>query len=187
MKQLVKKACLLLCAALLAVTLTGCGARSTEIRYVIGVSLANLSEQWRLVLKDELEDEARKYSNVRLVITDAANDRDKQIRDLDRLMSFDIDLLIISPCDVEALTPEISRIYANIPVIVLDRAVEAYDYTLFIGPDNRLIGRQAGTAVLEILEENGVENGTVLELKNDYDDLVNENYHRIIAYIEEYF
>ena len=167
MKKIRKIAALLLCAVLSVLTLTACGTRTTEVRYVIGVSLANLSEQWRLVLKDELEEEARKYSGVRLVITDAADDRDKQIRDLDRLMSFDIDLLIISPCDVEALTPEISRIYARIPVIVLDRAVEAYDYTLFIGPDNRLIGRQAGTAVLDILEENGISRGSVLELRND--------------------
>lgn len=167
MKRFLKITGLLLGAALMAVLLTGCSARNTEVRYVIGVSLANLSEQWRLVLKDELEDEAKKYSSIQLVMTDAADDRDKQIRDLERLMSFDIDLLIISPCDVDALTPEISRIYAQIPVIVLDRAVEAYDYTLFIGPDNRLIGRQAGSAVLDILAENGIGQGSVLELKNN--------------------
>ena len=167
MRKIRKAAALLLCAALMLCTFSSCGTRSTEVQYVIGVSLANLSEQWRLVLKNELEEEARKYSSVRLVMTDAADDREKQIRDLDRLMSFDIDLLIVSPCDVEALTPEISRIYSSIPVIVLDRAVEAYDYTLFIGPDNRLIGRQAGTAVLDILAEAGIDGGTVLELKSD--------------------
>ena len=158
---------LLLCIILLLVCFTGCGARKTSIEYVIGVSLANLNEQWRLVLKDELEAEAKKYDSVRLVMTDAAGDSEKQAADVERLMGFGIDLLIISPSDVEALTPVISQIYSQIPVVVLDRAVEGYDYSLFIGPDNKLIGRQAGEAVLDIQEENYVINGSVLELKND--------------------
>lgn len=55
----------LLCLALLAVLLPGCSTRKTSVECVIGVSLANLREQWRLVLKDELEAEAEKYDGVR--------------------------------------------------------------------------------------------------------------------------
>lgn len=157
----------LLCLALLVPCLSGCSIRRTSVECVIGVSLANLREQWRLVLKDELEAEAKKYDGVRLVITDAAGDSEKQEADVERLMSYDIDLLIISPSDVEALTPVISKTYEKIPVIVLDRAVEGYDYSLFIGPDNNLIGRQAGRTVLELLEEDGIMDASVLEMKND--------------------
>lgn len=167
MNVLKRTAALLLCAVLILGCFSGCSARETSIEYVIGVSLANLNEQWRLVLKDELEAEAQKYDSVRLIMTDAAGDSEKQAADVERLMGFDIDLLIISPNDVETLTPVISQIYSQIPVIVLDRAVEGYDYSLFIGPDNKLIGRQAGEAVLDILAENNVLNGSVLELKND--------------------
>ena len=155
----------LLCLALLMPC--GCSVRRTSVACVIGVSLANLREQWRLVLKDELEAEAEKYDGVRLVITDAAGDSWKQESDVERLMSYGIDLLIISPSDVEALAPVISRTYAEIPVIVLDRAVEGYDYSLFIGPDNNLIGRQAGKTVLELLNEDGISDASVLEMKND--------------------
>ncbi len=155
----------LLCLALSM--LCGCSVRQTSVEYVIGVSLANLREQWRLVLKDELEAEAEKYDGVRLVITDAAGDSEKQESDVERLMSYGIDLLIISPSDVEALTPIISRTYEEIPVIVLDRAMEGYDYSLFIGPDNDLIGRQAGKTVLELLAEDGVSSASVLEMKNN--------------------
>lgn len=162
-----KRAALLGLCLVMLLACWGCGARETSIEYVIGVSLANLNEQWRLMLKEELEAEAQKYDSVRLVMTDAAGDSEKQAADVERLMGFDIDLLIISPSDVEALTPVISEIYFQIPVIVLDRAVEGYDYSLFIGPDNKLIGRQAGEAVLDILAENHVEGGSVLELKND--------------------
>ena len=128
---------LLLALCLLAGLLGGCAARQTEVQYLIGVSLANLSEQWRLVLKQELESEAEKYENIRLVFSDAAGSNQKQEEDIRRLLEYGIDLLIVSPADVDQLTPVISDVYAQLPVIVLDRAVEGYDYTLFIGPDNQ--------------------------------------------------
>lgn len=167
MKKFRQMLILFLCALMLVTPLSGCGARKTNIEYVIGISLANLREQWRLVLKSELEAEAAKYGNIRLVTTDAADDWKEQEADVQRLLSYGIDLLIISPSDVEALTPVISQVYAKIPVIVLDRAVEGYDYTLFIGPDNELIGRQVGQTVLDLLKEADISGGEVLELKND--------------------
>lgn len=158
-------------AAVCMAVLMGCvymgRARDTRVEYVIGVSLANLREQWRLVLKNELETEAAKYENVRLVILDAAGDSEKQAADVERLMGFGADLLIISPGDVEAVTPVIRRVYEEIPVIVLDRVAEGFDYSLFIGPDNSLIGCQAGEVVLELLKESGKKDGTVLEIKTD--------------------
>lgn len=158
---------LVLCMAVLMGCLHMGKARDTRIEYVIGVSLANLREQWRLVLKDELEAEAAKYESVRLVILDAAGDSEKQAADVKRLMGFGADLLIISPGDVEAVTPVIREVYEEIPVIVLDRVAEGFDYSLFIGPDNSLIGRQAGEVVLDLIKEDMAEDGTVLEIKTD--------------------
>lgn len=157
--------------------------RDTSIEYVIGVSLANLSEQWRLVLKNELEAEAAKHESVRLVILDAAGDRQKQEADVERLMGFGIDLLIISPGDAEAMTPIISAVYEKIPVIVLDRVVEGFDYSLFIGPDNGLIGRQAGEVVLDLLSESGQKNGSVLEIKTNSfaNESRSEDFSRVIS------
>lgn len=159
-----KRILALLCALTLLLTLclTGCNVRQTSVEYLIGVSLANLSEQWRLVLKSELEAEAAKYDNVRLVFSDAAGDSEKQEADIHRLLEYGIDLLIVSPTDVDQLKGAISQVYAQLPVIVLDRAVEGYDYSLFIGPDNQLIGQQAGQTVLSLLE--GEESPRVLEL-----------------------
>lgn len=154
---------LLLAVCLLAGALGGCAVRKTDVEYLIGVSLANLSEQWRLVLRQELEAEAEKYENVRLVFSDAAGSNQKQEEDIRRLMEYGIDLLIVSPTDVDRLIPVISDVYAQLPVVVLDRAVEGYDYTLFIGPDNQQIGQQAGAAVLTLLDEEQSHAG-VLEL-----------------------
>ena len=131
-----------------------------QISYVIGISQANMREPWRLVLTQEIREEAAKHSDVRLVITDATDNSEKQIADIQKLLDFGVDLMIVSPCDVKKVTPVVSDVYQSIPVIVLDRVVEGYDYSLFIGPDNELIGKQAGKSVSQML--NG--KGTVLEL-----------------------
>lgn len=132
-----------------------------QVDYVIGVSQANMRETWRLALISEIEDAAAEYPNIRLIMTDATSDGEKQKKDVERLMQFDIDLLIISPGDAREMTDVIGQVYQKIPVIVMDRGVEGFDYTLFIGPDNELIGRQAGEGAAKRLAEKG---GTVFEV-----------------------
>lgn len=142
----------------------GCrsGAEKGRIKYVIGVSQANMREPWRLVLIRELQEEAARHPEIRLVITDATADGEKQVEDIQRLLGYGIDLLIVSPHDVERITPVVSEVYQKIPVIVLDRVVEGYDYSLFIGPDNDLIGKQAGEAAVRLVRGSAAK---VLELK----------------------
>ena len=133
-----------------------------EAEYVIGVSQANMREAWRLALIQEIEEEAAKYQNIRIITTDATADVEKQKQDVEKLLQFGIDLLIISPCDTSKLTEKVEEVYqGGTPVIVMDRGVEGFEYSLFIGPDNDMIGRQAGETVMELL--NG-KAGTVLKL-----------------------
>jgi simple sugar transport system substrate-binding protein len=133
-----------------------------KIDYVIGVSQANMREPWRLVLTNELEEEAKLHSEIRLITSDATSNSEKQKKDVEKMLKYGIDLLIISPCDVEEMTPVISEVYnQKVPVIVMDKAVDGFNYTLFIGPDNKLIGKQAGEEVVNLL---GAKSGTVLEI-----------------------
>jgi ABC-type sugar transport system substrate-binding protein len=129
--------------------------------YVIGVSMANLTEPWRINMRDEIMAEAGHHPNVRIVFTDAADSSNRQIQDVRTLLGSGIDLLIISPNESEALSPVIAEAYKSIPVILLDRSVIGFDYTLFIGPDNRLIGKQAGQYVTELL---GPRGGKIVEI-----------------------
>lgn len=147
-----------LLSTILVFTMTACGRPAQEpVEYLIGVSQANMREPWRLVLMQELKDEAAKYPGIRLVFTDATQDGDKQEKDINRLLAYGIDLLIVSPCDAQKLTPVLGDVYQEIPVIVLDRGVEGFDYSLFIGPDNERIGRQAGDAVEKLNARNILE------------------------------
>jgi simple sugar transport system substrate-binding protein len=96
-----------------------------------------------------------------MVFTDAADSSARQIQDVHTLLDSGIDLLIISPNQSEALSPVVAEAYRRIPVILLDRSVVGFDYTLFIGPDNRLIGKQAGQYVASIL---GARGGKIVEI-----------------------
>lgn len=117
--------------------------------YVIGVSQPNLMEPWRIEMYKEIKEAAAAYKNIRIVFKDAGNNTQQQKDNLAELMDYDIDLLIVSMNDSDVLTPIISEIYEKIPVIVLDRDVDGYDYTLFIGLDNYSIGLEAGKFINE--------------------------------------
>ena len=148
--------------------LGGCagGTRETNVRYLIGVSMADLNTPWRTNLRESLEEYAGQYQDVRLIILDAAGDSEKQEQDISRLEKYGIDLLIVSPTDVEKMSGVVSGVYKKIPVIVMDRSVEGFDYTQYIGPDNELIGQQAAMQAIAYI--NGVGgNRRILEMITD--------------------
>jgi len=139
----------------------GRSVEPSSVRRLIGLSQANLSEPWRIAMTEEIRREAAAHSDMRVIVTDAVDSYGRQVADVEHLLAYGIDLLIISPTDSAALTPIVAQAYRSLPVIVLDRAVEGYAYTLYIGPDNRLIGRETGRYVSELL---GARGGTVLEV-----------------------
>lgn len=138
--------------------------------FVIGVSQSQLIEPWQIKINEEIKTEASKYKNIQVIYLDAVGSVSKQIQDLNKLNEYKIDLLIISPINSEEVTYEISKIYKKIPVIVLDRQIEGYDYTLYIGPDNTTLGKQVGDYVLDSLKsENDLnKNLNVVEIKGDF-------------------
>jgi simple sugar transport system substrate-binding protein len=147
-----------------AVILFSCAQapRGSGLRYLVGFSQANLTEPWRIEMTEEVKAEAARYSDMKIIYTDAADSTSRQIDDVHRLMDYGIDLMLISPTDSHELTPVVREAYSKIPVIVLDRAVEGYDYSLFIGPDNERLGREAGGVISELL---GDRKGAVLEIQ----------------------
>ncbi|MCJ7843236.1 substrate-binding domain-containing protein [Lederbergia sp. NSJ-179] len=132
------------------------------IDFVIGVSQPNLHEPWQVLMNEELRAEEAKHDNIRVIYADAAQSTKQQIMDINMLNKYGIDLLIVSVEDSSALTPVISAIYKKIPVIVLGRGVEGYNYTLYIGSDHHFIGEMAAEVAIDLL---GDEGGKVIEVK----------------------
>ncbi|NOV01037.1 substrate-binding domain-containing protein [Paenibacillus sp. LMG 31457] len=122
-----------------------------EPYFLIGISQPNLNEPRQLLMNNEIRKEAEKHKNVKLIFTDAAENSEKQVHDVQKLMKYGIDLLIISLNDSEKLTPIVTEVYKEIPVIVLGRGVTGYDYSLFIGSDNLAIGKKSGKLAADLL------------------------------------
>lgn len=136
----------------------------SSIDYVIGISQANYADEWHSVLIEDIKKEVKKYNNIRLVITDANKDIEKQKRDIDKLLKYGADLLIVTPCDSLLLTQTIKNVYQQIPVIVMDKSIQGFDYTLSIGLDNYGIGK----IVARLINTNAKGNNyKVLELSSD--------------------
>ncbi len=137
-----------------------------EVQFLLGVSQANTTEPWRLSVIADIQKEAASFPGLRVVVADASDSVRKQSQDLSRLLGLGCDLLIVSPADAAGLRPAVDLAYRKVPVIVIDRAVEGYNYSLYLGPDNRRIGREAGRYVASLLGRKG---GKVLEVLGRHD------------------
>ena len=113
-------------------------------KFLVGFAQDTMSNDWRKQQVKDVERELAHRANIRFIATDARGQTAKQILDIENLVKQGIDLLITSPRDAKALAPVISNTYKKgIPVVLLSRKVEGNDYTVFIGPDNLAIGKQA--------------------------------------------
>jgi ribose transport system substrate-binding protein len=152
------------CAARIGFVLlvaASCG-REQKGKYLVGFSQANLGEPWRVAMNAEVAERAKAYPDIEVVYADAQQDNAKQVADVENFLRQKIDLLIISPNEAKPLTPIVRRAFEQkIPVIVLDREIEGDTYTIFIGANNREIGKAAGEFAAKML--NG--KGDVVEIK----------------------
>jgi ribose transport system substrate-binding protein len=147
-----------LCAA---AALPACGRR-TESKFLVGFSQCNLGEPWRVAMNADVAARAKDFPQMEIVFADAQQDNAKQVADVENFLRQGINLLMISPNEAKPLTAVVRTAYERgIPVIVIDRAVEGDAYTAFIGADNRLIGREAGKLIGEILGGTG----NIVEIK----------------------
>lgn len=133
--------------AAIAMVLLSCGNRSDD--YIIGVSQCS-EDSWRQKLKEELEMATYFNEGVTLRFVSANDDSRLQERQIDSLASSGIDLLIVSPNQVDLLSEEIEKVYdAGIPVILFDRKTNSSKYTAFVGADNFQIGEMIGHCLAE--------------------------------------
>ena len=159
--ELIRKSNVLVC--LLLVCLSACflacsGGKKT---YVIGVSQCS-EDNWREKLNTELRDATYLHDNVGLRFVSAGDDDRQQAEQVNALTDECVDLLIVSPNQVNTITKSVDRAFdKGIPVILFDRKTGAGKYTAFIGADNEKIGRTIGEYVAARLGGHG----TVVEIR----------------------
>ncbi len=145
----------------LSILLVIIGCTQQPPRYVIGVSQCS-EDIWRDKQNGELRMGAYIQGDVEVRFASAYDSDQRQVQQIDSLVSTGIDLLIVAPNQVATISPAIDRAYdKGIPVIVFERKTNSKKYTAFIGADNYEMGRMMGEYIAQQL--NG--KGRILEIK----------------------
>lgn len=141
--------------ALVVVLVLILAACQSSKRYVIGVSQCSV-DNWREKFNNELRASTYLYDYVSLDIVSANDDDKQQMEQIDRLVDKNVDLLIVSPNQLNSIIPALQRAYdKGIPVILFDRKAATYKYTAFIGADNRRLGREMGEYLARRMKGSG--------------------------------
>lgn len=167
----------------LAAFMPSCSAQEDGMRYVIGISLADMQSPESIAITEEIKSEVAKHPDVTTVFYDAAGTSVKQCQDIEDMLTQRIDLLVITPNSGSDLIAEMNKVYdSGIPIIVLGYPPESAKYTMRIYVDNHEVGRMAGEYVRRLY---GNRPSTVLEIQGDPSSPISaerrQGFHEAIA------
>ena len=109
----------------------------------------------------EMNIEVLNYENIDIIVMDAEEDNQKQIRQIRELINRKVDVLIISPNEPNSITPiAVEAHRAGIPTIIADRKINSDEYTSYVGGDSYEIGKMAGEHASTLLPDQA----TILEI-----------------------
>ena len=131
-------------------------------KYTIGFSQCGKRDNWRLKIESEMETELLFHPDLSIIIKQSLEDSRNQVKQIDELINEGVDLLIVSPNEIEPIQQALEKIYEKgIPVILVDRNIQSNKYTAYIGGSNYEIGQFAG----EYIARNLNYTGNVLEIQ----------------------
>jgi signal transduction histidine kinase/DNA-binding response OmpR family regulator len=120
-----------------------------------------MDDVWRQAMMVEMNIEVSNYENIDIIVMDAEENNQKQIRQIRELIKRKVDVLIISPNESDSLTPIAVEAYrAGIPTIIADRKINSDEYTSYVGGDSYEIGKMAGQHASSLLPDSA----TILEI-----------------------
>lgn len=146
---------ILTCLALVIIAVAALDCTSDRHRYKIGVSQCS-EDAWRDKLNSELRMMGYINDSIDVTIKTAKDNSQTQIKQIDSLVQMGADLLVVSPNQVEAVTPAVEKAYKKgIPVILYDRKIKSNCYTAFIGSNNFQMGYDLGKYIANKLGGKG--------------------------------
>ena len=123
---------------------SSCLVPKSAVTYVIGVSISNNGDIFETRLIEELKRSALLYDNTRIFFVDANNNIGKQYTDIEDIIHYGADVLIVVPVDYNAVRAQLLGSSARPPVIVLDAYAHSNDFEGLITIDTSKIGKQVG-------------------------------------------
>lgn len=143
------------CCVLIAALCYSCTS-GNEKKFRIGISQLGHTDAWRKAMKEEIDREAVFYPELEIIYKQADYNSLTQVKQIEELVNNHVDLLIVSPYEAKPLTPIIKEVYAKgVPVIIVDRNINAGSYTSFIGADNLEVGKLAASYIANYLNKHG--------------------------------
>lgn len=140
---------IILCSLLL------CSCGNKPKKYIIGVSQCSM-DAWREKLNSELKTAEYLNDSVEVRLASADDDNASQLSQINYFIDQGVSLLIVSPNQVNAISPALERAQQKgIPVILVDRKTQSKKYTAFIGCDNYLLGKLVGDYIAQRLNGKG--------------------------------
>jgi signal transduction histidine kinase/AraC-like DNA-binding protein/ABC-type xylose transport system substrate-binding protein len=125
-------------------------------KFRIGFSQCQGGDDWRKTMLAEMKRELSFHDNVEFIYRDAEADSKKQLEQIEELAKLNIDLLIVSPNEIQPLSSGIEKIFdSGIPVVLVDRGINSKKYTAFIGASNFEVGQNAGRYTVSTLKGKG--------------------------------
>jgi len=118
-------------------------------RIKIGFSMATVKEERWQRDRDAFEAHCKKM-NVECLITVADNSKEKQVNDVDNLLTKNIDVLVIAPDDATQAASMVEKAKAqNVPVISYDRLINSDRIDLYISHQVPVIGKKMAEYALQ--------------------------------------
>ena len=128
---------------------------NAQHRIKVGFSISTLKNPFFMELKKGAEEKAAEL-DVELIALDALDNPAKQLSDVEDMLERGIDILLINPCDSDAVVPAVKAANrAHVPVICLDRNSASGNVSCYIASDNVEGGRMAARHIVEKLNGKG--------------------------------
>ena len=119
----------------------------------IGLSISTLNNPFFVTLAEGAEAAAKKLE-IGLTVADAGDDVTKQVSDIEDLVNSGISVLIVNPCDSDAVTGAVEAAKAaGVRVISVDRAVNGVEIDCQIASDNVKGAEQGTQYIVDMLGE----------------------------------
>ena len=130
------------------------GESEADNRLLIGLSMDTLKEA-RLQRDRDIFVARAEEMGARVLVESANSDDSRQIRDVQALLSNDVDVLVIVPHNGKAMAKAVNIAHeAGIAVIAYDRMITDCDLDLYISFDNVKVGAMQAKYLVEHLSQN---------------------------------
>ena len=142
---------------LLTFYLVGCkqAPKPEPKQYIIGVSYQNLAFPYVAALQKAAQNEAQKLG-VKLVETDAQNDTNKELENVERMLGQKIACLAFEAASLDASVASIEAANrAGIPVVQFNGKANGGDYVTFVGSNQIESGQLLGDWLAEFFARSG--------------------------------